>query len=43
VKIVTVRMMTGTNRTSSPRAQAEKAAYEIAKLSDLFGIVRTPA
>ena len=37
VKMVTVRMMTGTNRTSSPRAQGEKPAYEIAKLSDLFG------
>ena len=43
VKMVTVRMMTGTNRTSSPRAQGEKPAYEITKLSDLFGIVGTPA
>ena len=36
VKMVTVRMMTGTNRTG-PRAQGEKPAYEVAKLSDLFG------
>ena len=43
VKMVTVRMMTGTNRTSSPRAQSEKPAYEITRLSDLFGIVGTPA
>jgi hypothetical protein len=43
VKMVTVRMMTGTNRTSSPRAQGEKPAYEITRLSDLFGIVGTLA
>jgi len=43
VKMITVRMMTGTNRTSSPRVLREKPVYEITKLSDLFGILGTRA
>jgi putative hydrolase of the HAD superfamily len=41
--MVTIRMMTGANRTSSPRGQGEKPAFEITKLSDLLRIVGTPA
>jgi len=39
-KMVTVRIKTGTNRATSPRAAHEKPAYEIGKLSDLLGILR---
>jgi putative hydrolase of the HAD superfamily len=35
-KMITVRMMTGTNRTSSPRSAGEKPRYEMGRLSDLL-------
>jgi putative hydrolase of the HAD superfamily len=38
-KIVTVKIRTGANRTSSPRVADEKPAFEIGKLSDVFGIL----
>ena len=40
IKMITVRMKTGTNRTSSPQASDEKPVYEVARLSDLFGILQ---
>jgi putative hydrolase of the HAD superfamily len=42
-KMVTVRMMTGTKRTGSPRAPVEKPAFEITRLSDLLKIVERPS
>ena len=40
IRMITVRMKTGANRTTSPRASDEKAVYEVVKLSDLFEIVQ---
>ena len=39
-KMMTVRIRTGTNRTSSVKAANEKPAFEIIKLVDLFGILQ---
>jgi len=38
--MISLRIKTGTNRTSSPRTADEKPAYEIGKLSDIFDILR---
>lgn len=37
--MITVRMKTGTNRTSNPRVPDERPTYEIEKLSDLLSIL----
>jgi len=41
VKMITVRMRTGTNRTASPRLADERPTFEISKLSDLFELFRS--
>jgi putative hydrolase of the HAD superfamily len=41
--MITVRMKTGTNRTSIPRVPDERPTYEIQKLSDLLSILLSPA
>jgi putative hydrolase of the HAD superfamily len=38
-KMITVRVKTGANRTSTPKSPNEKPAYEITKLSDILEIV----
>jgi FMN phosphatase YigB (HAD superfamily) len=38
-KMITIRVKTGTNRTSTPKSPNEKPAYEITKLSDILEIV----
>jgi FMN phosphatase YigB (HAD superfamily) len=42
-KMVSVRIKTGTNRTTSPGAPEEKPAFEISKLSELLDILRASA
>jgi len=37
--MITVRMKTGANRTSSPKLANEKPTFEMGKLSDVFEIL----
>ncbi len=43
LKMLTIRMKTGGNRTSSPRDAGEKPSFEIDKLSEVLGILQSLA
>ena len=40
-KMITVRMKTGTNRTTAPTAPGEKPTFEVDRLSDLLEIIQS--